>query len=689
MPTEPAEPKQAERPRSHRPLAPNLELREIRQGRKAGSRYVRLAPRSERPFEQLEGGYRVTPAAMRPRSPIEATWRSFKRVLVGAPLATSQLIEERLTKVKALAVFSSDNLSSSAYATEEILLVLVAAGTGAFFISIPLSIAISALVIIVATSYTQTVQAYPNGGGAYIVAKDNLGTTPGLVAGASLLVDYVLTVAVSIAAGVAAMTSAVPDLLDFKVELAVGFVMLITIANLRGIRESGTIFAVPAYLFVVSMTALILTGFVRMALGQDLSAGTPPHAIEPGTHAITLFLILRAYSSGSAALTGIEAMSNGVPALKPPEAKNAVITLYWMAGLLTFFFLGLSILAHQLDVVPSETRTVVAQVALGVFGNNIFFYTVQAATAIILVLAANTSFADFPRLSSVMAHDGFMPKQFTFRGDRLGFSNGIIVLGLASALLLIVFNADTHALIPLYAFGVFVGFTLSQTGMVLHWRREREGSVALRILMNGGGALATGVVAVVILVTKFADGAWITVSAIALLVIAFAQVKRHYSHVEERLAVTSPPEELHFPPEAAAKTVIIPIDDINRATVQTVDYARTLSTNITAVHITDEEDACEVLGRRWDALYPTVPLVIIESPWRSFVTPMLAYLDAIEAKDGTPETLVVLPELITNHFWEGPLHNKSSARLKRALAKRHGTVIVEVPFRLDASTPDL
>ena len=688
MATEQAESTQENRtPIAHLPLAPDLELREIRHGRKPGSRYVRLAPKSERPFERLEGGYRVTQAAMRPRSPIEALFRGFKRLVVGAPLATSQLIEERLTKVKALAVFSSDNLSSSAYATEEILLVLVAAGTGAFFISIPLSIAISTLVIIVATSYTQTVQAYPNGGGAYIVAKGNLGTTPGLVAGASLLVDYVLTVAVSIAAGVAAITSAVPDLLDFKIELAVGFVGLITIANLRGIRESGTIFAVPAYLFVVSMTALILTGFVRMALGQDLSAGTPPHAIEPGTHAITLFLILRAYSSGSAALTGIEAMSNGVPALKPPEAKNAVITLYWMAGLLTFFFLGLSILAHQLDVAPSETRTVVAQVALGVFGKNIFFYTVQAATAIILILAANTSFADFPRLSSVMAHDGFMPKQLTFRGDRLGFSNGIIVLGLASALLLVLFKADTHALIPLYAFGVFVGFTLSQSGMVVHWRRERAGAMVLRILMNGGGALATGVVAVVILITKFAGGAWITVSAIALLVIAFAQIKRHYTHVEERLAVKAPaavPEP--YIDGRAGKTVIVPVEGINRATIQTVAYARTLSPNMTAVHVTgDENGATDALARRWGSLFPDVPLVIIESPWRSFVAPMLAYLDAVEAKDRTSETLVVLPELITRHFWERPLHNQSSARLKRALAKRPGTVIVEVPYRLSST----
>jgi hypothetical protein len=378
-------------------------------------------------------------------------------------------------------------------------------------------------------------------------------------------------------------------------------------------------------------------------------------------------------------------MSNGVPALKPPEARNAVITLFWMAGLLTFFFLGLSILAHQLGVVPSESRTVVAQVALGVFGHNALFYIVQAATAIILILAANTSFADFPRLGSVMAHDGFMPKQFTFRGDRLGFSNGIIVLGIAASALLVVFHADTHALIPLYAFGVFVGFTLSQSGMVVHWRRQGERGLQLRILMNGGGALATGLVAMVILATKFTNGAWITVTAIAVLVVAFMLIKRHYGRVEERLAMR--PENGVLPAEIplGPKTVIVPVEDINRATVQAVDYARTLSPNVTALHIVYEHGLGEKLAQEWSGRYPSVPLVVIESPWQSLVTPILTYLDALETNSHVPDTLVVLPEMITNHFWEGPLHNRTSGRLKRALARRPGTIIVEVPFRLDGA----
>ncbi len=637
--------------------------------------------RRQRAFERLPGGYRATAVAIRPRSAPEAIWRGFKRVLVGAPLPTSQLIQERLTKVKALAVFSSDNLSSSAYATEEILLVLVAAGTGAFLVSIPLALTISALVVIVATSYSQTVQAYPNGGGAYIVAKDNLGTMPGLVAGASLLVDYVLTVAVSIAAGVAAITSAIPELFDLRIELAVVFVAVITLANLRGIRESGTIFAVPAYFFVFSMTALIVTGFLRLAMGQDLSAGTPPNPIQPGTQAVGLFLILRAYSSGSAALTGIEAMSNGVPSLRPPESKNAVITLFWMAAILSFFFLGLTMLAHQLHVVPSETKTVVAQVAEGVFGKNIFFYLVQAATAIILILAANTSFADFPRLSSVMASDRFMPKQFTLRGDRLAFSNGIIVLGVASMALLVVFQARTHALIPLYAFGVFVGFTLSQTGMVRHWHRDQSPKAWMRLIMNGVGAVATAVVAAVILATKFVDGAWITVSAIALLVFVFSRVHHHYRCVQDQLQAVELVERTTG--RARKKMMVfVPVGGMNKASLRALAYAHTLSDSVTAVHVAAEAREADRIARQWDGLAIDTPLVVIRSSDGSFLLPMLTYLEAASRADPSAETVVVLPQLIPAHFWERPLHNQTATRLKKALSRRPGTVIVEVPYHL-------
>src|SRR3990172_7913570 len=455
------------------PLTPDLELREIRKGTKPGSRYVRLTPRSERSFRRGgEGEFQAREVAVGPRSAAEALWLGFKRILVGVPLATSQLIEERLSSPKALAVFASNNLSSSAYATEEILLILVLAGTVAFTWSIPIAAAIAALVVVVALSYSQVIRGYPGGGGSYAVAKENLGTLPGLVAGASLIVDYTLTVAVSTAAGVAAITSAVPELHDLPIELAVLFVGVLTLANLRGLRESGTLFSIPTYFFMVSFVALIITGLVRPALGHELSAGTPDRVIEPGAEALGLFLFLRAFSSGSAALTGIEAVSTGVPSFRPPEARNANITLAWMAAILSFFFLGLTALAHQVDVTPSETKTVVAQVAQGVFGQTPLFYIVQVATTLILILAANTSFVALPTLASVMARDRVVPRQFAFRGDRLAFSNGIIVLWFASVAFLIVFQADTHALIPLYALGGFLGFSLSPAGLVIHWRRD-------------------------------------------------------------------------------------------------------------------------------------------------------------------------------------------------------------------------
>src|SRR3990170_2854625 len=488
--TEPASVGDPDVPTRQAAFTPDLELREVRKGTKPGPRYARLTRRRDRPFEQIEPGeYRATEAAIRPRTTLEGLWLGFKRILVGAPLATSQLLEQRLSSPKALAVFASNNLSSSAYATEEILLILVLAGTVAFTWSIPIAAAIAALVVVVALSYSQVIRGYPGGGGSYAVAKENLGTLPGLVAGASLIVDYTLTVAVSTAAGVAAITSAVPELHDERILLAVLFVAGLTLANLRGLRESGTLFSIPTYFFMVSFAALIITGFVRLALGHDLVADTPRDAIEPGTQAVTLFLILRAFSSGSAALTGIEAVSTGVPSFKPPEARNANVTLAWMAAILTFFFLGLTVLAHQLDVAPSETKTVVAQIAQGVFGQTPLFYIVQVATTLILLLAANTSFVALPTLASVMARDRFLPRQFAFRGDRLAFSNGIIVLGLASAALVAIFGADTHRLIPLYALGVFIGFTLSQAGMVLHWYREGSAAAKASLAVNAVGAV--------------------------------------------------------------------------------------------------------------------------------------------------------------------------------------------------------
>ncbi|MEX1255189.1 MAG: APC family permease [Dehalococcoidia bacterium] len=668
--------------------APDLELREIRKGTKPGSRYVRLTPRRERAFERTEeGGYRATEVATRPRSATEAVWRSFKRLVVGAPLSTARLIEERLSKLKALAIFSSDMLSSSAYATEEILLVLLLVGTSYFYLSVPIALTISLLVVVVALSYSQVIRGYPNGGGSYAVAQENLGVVPGLIAGASLVVDYTLTVAVSTAAGVAAIISAFPELHDLRIELAVGCVAVLTLANLRGIRESGTIFALPAYAFIVSITALILTGLVRLALGHDLSAGTPSEPIAEGTQAMGLFLILRAFSSGSAALTGIEAISNGVPSFKPPEARNANITLAWMAAILAFFFLGLTVLAHELDARPADGRTIVAQVADGVFGETVFFYIVQVTTTMILILAANTSFAGLPALGSVMARDRFLPRQFAFRGDRLAFSYGIVVLGLGSMALLVAFGADTHRLIPLYAVGVFTGFTLSQTGMIVHWLREPSPGSKVSLAINAVGAIATGVVTIIIAATKFVDGAWLTIAAIAAFAFLFSRVSRHYQDVAEQLRVVDGAARAPFAPQTdryRERPVLVPVDEVNRAVLRTVEYARTISDNVTAVHITDDREEGERFRERWEELVPEAALVVIESPYRSFIAPMLTYIDALDRVDPGAYITVVIPEFVPAHFWEGLLHNQSAIRLKKELMHRPNTIVIDVPYHLHA-----
>jgi len=673
-------------PRRGEPLIPDLELHEIRKGQKPGSRYVRLAPRSEQPFRRLGRPdlLEAMEAAIRPRSALEAVWRQFKRLLVGAPLASTRLAQERLSKVKALAVFSSDLLSSSAYATEEILLILVLAGTVALNRSIPIALAIAALAAIVATSYRQTIRAYPSGGGAFLVAKDNLGRLPGLVAGASLLVDYTLTVAVSVAAGVAAITSAAPALQDERVVLGVVFIAVLTLGNLRGIRESGTIFAIPAYIFIASFGSMLAVGLVRVVVDGDLQAAAPPNAVAAGTQSVGLFLILRAFSSGSAALTGIEAVSNGVPNFKPPESKNAGIVLVWMAVILTTFFVGLTVLTHQLDVAPSETKTVVAQVAQTVFGKTPLFYIVQAATAMILVLAANTSFNGLPVLASVMARDRFLPRQFSFRGDRLAFSYGIVALGAASAGLLIVFGGQTHRLIPLYAVGVFTGFTLSQAGMVLHWRRTQEKGWTRALSINAIGAVATGVVAVIIASTKFISGAWISLLGVAFLTYLFSAIGRHYDRVGKQLEVTTMAKAPAGPQEAAGRSqaVLVPVDDVNEAVRRTVEYAQTISENVTALHVSDNAEEAEEIRQRWEEVIPEIPIVLIESPYRSFIAPILAYIDALDRSYPGETVTVVLPELVPRHFWQGILHNQSAIPLKRALLSRPNTVVIGIPYHL-------
>jgi amino acid transporter len=658
-----------------------IEAPEIIPGSKPGQRSVRLIRSKDRRFERHgEDTFVATERAIAPQKGIERFFRSLRRVVVGTPISSEHLEEQRLTKVKALAVFSSDALSSSAYATDEVLIALAAAGTAAFTYSLPLAGAIAMLLAIVAISYRQTIKAYPNGGGAYIVAHENLGQTAGLVAAAALAVDYVLTVAVSIAAGVLAITSAFPSLFEFRIEMAILFILLITVANLRGVKESGTIFAIPTYGFIISFVLLIVVGFAKAIADPGLKAAVPASAYEPGASILTAFLILRAFASGCTALTGIEAISNGIPAFQKPESRNASITLTWMAAILTFLFLGITVLAHMLDVHPASEISVPAQIGQAVFGKGAIFFAIQAFTALILILAANTSFADFPRLASILARDRFLPHQFTFRGDRLAFSNGIIVLGFAASILVVAFQADVTKLIPLYAFGVFVSFTLSQSGMVRHWLHNREPGWRGSIIVNASGAVTTAVVAGIVGGTKFSHGAWISMLVMAILGLLFWSISRHYSRVDRRLRV--PEGTILAPGRAYAQSLIVPVESVNLAVLKTIEYARSLTRSVTAIHVTDDIDEGRRLRAEWESKVIDVPLVLIDSPYRSFVAPVVSYIDALQENDPERAVSVVLPEYRTATPGTGWLHNQSARRLKKALLDRPNTSVIEIPYDL-------
>jgi amino acid transporter len=588
-------------------------------------------------------------------------------------------------------VFASDALSSSAYATEEILLVLVLAGTGSLTYSLPIAGVIGVLLVMVAISYRQTIKAYPNGGGAYIVARENLGSGPGLTAAGALLVDYVLTVAVSVAAGVAAVTSAMPELIDYRIEIAVLVVTLITVANLRGVRESGALFAGPTYVFIGATTLVIVLGFAKIVLGEapgSLAHAAPPLEEHEATQGLGLFLILKAFSSGCAAMTGIEAISNGVPAFKKPEADNARTTLAWMAGILLFLFLGITFLASRYGFVPDHEETIISQLGREVLGKNIGYYGFQVATAAVLFLAANTAYADFPRLSAILARDGYMPRQFSFRGDRLAFSNGILALAVAASALLIVFDATVSNLIPLYAVGVFVSFTLSQVGMVIHWSRLREPGWKSSLAVNATGALGTGVVAIIIGSTKFVDGAWLSIVMMGTLICLFILIQRHYQWFRRQVSVgpeaALPPAAISVSPREdgiAANHVIVPVDDVNRITLGAVAMAREIGTQVTAVHLTDDREEAQAFREAWAKAVPGVPLLVIESPYRSFVEPMLAYVESVVDRD--PRITVVLPAFVTHRPWQKLLHNRDILRLKPHL-KKLGVRSAEYRYDLEA-----
>jgi len=638
------------------------------------------------------GRLEATQLASRPASPLGRAFATVKELAIGSPFATAQAVHERLTKVKALAIFSSDALSSSAYATEEILIVLALAGSGALNQALPIAGVIALLLAIVTLSYRQTIKAYPSGGGAYIVALDNLGTGPGLTAAAALMVDYVLTVSVSVAAGMAAITSAVPDLHDLRVPIGVAVIGLITLGNLRGIREAGTLFAVPTYIFIASMTTMIVVGVVKVAIGEapgSLLHAAPAREAVVASQGLTLFLVLRAFSSGSTALTGVEAISNGVPAFKPPESRNARTTLTAMALILGFLFLGVTFLSSRYGLVPEKHgETIVSMLGRETYGENPLYYVYQVATALVLFLAANTSFNGFPLVGAILAKDRFLPRQFAFRGDRLAFSNGILFLAAAASVLLIVFGGEVTRLIPLYAVGVFVSFTLSQSGMVRRWLRLREPGWRASMVVNGVGAVATGAVAVIIAVTKFTHGAWISILLIAAMMLVFTLIRRHYDWFERALRVEEADLLAGIPKAVPAERlpvrehVVVPVDGINKLSMAAIALARELSSMVTAVHLTDDREAAELFNQRWEREVPDVPLLLIESPYRTFVAPMLAYVESLERVEPDMGITVVLPSFVTRHWWERFLHNRDVLRLKPLLKGRERVRVIDFPYRL-------
>jgi amino acid transporter len=613
-----------------------------------------------------------------------------RNLVFGSRLPTAEEVHQRLNKIQALAVFSSDALSSVAYATEEILLVLVVAGTSALGFSLPISLVIVGLSAIVITSYYQTIHGYPSGGGAYIVAYDNLGTWPGLTAAAALLIDYVLTVAVSITAGIAAITSAFPVLFPFHLGLCLLAITVIAWANLRGVRESGTLFAIPTYGFVILTLALIVVGLVRLSTGT--LSPVPMQGVFPlesDAQTLTLFLLLRAFASGCAALTGVEAISNGIPAFRKPEADNAAKTLVAMTALLAPMFLGISVLAHSLAIVPVEHETVVSQIGRQVFGEGPLYLTLQIATTLILILAANTSFAGFPRLSAILARDRYLPRQLTNLGDRLVFANGIIVLAFLASFLVVVFGGQTHRLIPLYAVGVFLSFTLSQAGMVRHWHRQGGQGWQWKATVNGLGALATGVVLLVILATKLIHGAWVVALMIPSFVWVFHVIRRHYVSVAEQLSLEGlSPEEWTDLASGRRHKVVVPVSAMHRGTLVASRFARTMSRDVTAVVVDVDAQVTARVRAKWPTWGHDVPLVVLESPYRSTVGPLLAYLDEVDQRE--PErgaAVVVLPEFVPAQWWHHLLHNQTALLIKMVLTYRRGKtgdarVIIDVPYYL-------
>ena len=605
-----------------------------------------------------------------------------KDAVIGPALPTQAASHERLNKRRALAAFSPDALASIAYANQEIYLGLIVAGSAGLAYAWPISIAITMLLAAVALSYFQTIHAYPSGGGSYVVARSNLGDLAGLTAAAALLIDYLLNAAVSLTAGVAAIGSAFPGLLPFRVEIALVLLLVITLLNLRGIQEAGGAMVLPVYFFIAAYLLLIGYGLVRLAIEGP---GAPAVTRLPISTPVSLILILHAFSTGSTALTGVEAISNGVPAFQPPESRNAGRTLLAMALLMGVLFLGTNGLTHFLGVTAQADETILSALARRLLGTGALYYLVQLATLAILTVAANTSFAGFPRLAAILARDGFLPRQLSSPGDRLAFTNGILLLSLGTAALIVFFQGDSHLLVPLFAIGAFLAFTLSQAGMVRHWVREGGPGWSTKSLINGIGAVATGTTLLVVAVSKFLGGAWITILLIPVIVVLFLRVKSHYQQVRRQLSLHGLPPSLR--PVTPAR-VVIPISGVHRGMVNAVLFAQSISSNVTGVYVELEPGEGEKVREQWREWWPDLPLVVVPSPYRSLVGPLLQFLEQtdLEHNDGQL-AVVVLPEFVTAHWWQNLLHNETAQLIKAALLygrRRSGgeRVVVDVPYHL-------
>lgn len=605
-----------------------------------------------------------------------------KDFLIGPPLPTFQLHEKKLNKIRALAAFSPDALSSIAYANQEIYLGLIVAGSAGLLLAWPIGLAITGLLVIVALSYYQTIHAYPSGGGSYIVARENLGTLPGLVAGAALLIGYLLTAAVSLTAGVEALASAIPSLWDHRVALALMFLAIMTVANLRGLRETGTLMSVPVYLFLLVYLPMLAYGiFVLWRDGTVAATVSPSVTAQP----MTLFLILHTFSAGCTVLTGIEAISNGVPSFQTPEAKNAGRTLIVMAALMALLFIGSIGLTRFLGVTAGPDETILSALARRLLGSGGAYFVVQFSTMLILVVAANTSFAGFPRLAAILARDGFLPRQLTGLGDRLVFANGILSLALATAVLIVLFGGDSHSLVPLFAVGVFLAFTLSQSGMVMHWVRKRGRGWLLKSAINGTGAFSTALTVCIIGVSKFVEGAWITAALIPAIVVIFLRIRSHYRELARELSLNGLPPSLR---PAPLPRVVIPISGVHRGIVDAVDFARAISSDVTGVYVELEAGESDAVRKRWSRFFPDVPLVVVQSPYRSIIHPIIDFLDETDREHNDGQlAAIILPEFVPARWWQGLLHNQTAWLLKAAMLYRRRNfgfqrVIIDVPYHL-------